>query len=104
MSGPFLEAYDLQHSPPLHPSMIHAHISVIPKEKRDTKQCNNFRTISLLNVDLKLFAKILARRLAAQLKNIVYYDQVGFMPDREARDGTIRAIDLNHKINKDKQE
>lgn len=35
---------------------------------------------TLLNIDLKLFTKILATHLAQQLQGIVHLDQVGFMP------------------------
>ena len=38
-------------------------ISVIPKEGNDKLDCGNYRRISVLNVDYKLFTSILARRI-----------------------------------------
>lgn len=44
-------------------SMRSAGISLIPKPGKDHMQMSNFRPLSLLNNDYKLFAKILAMRL-----------------------------------------
>lgn len=55
-------------------------------------------------MDLKLFSKILAERLAPHLQKLIHYDQIGFLQGREARDGTIRAIDIIYKTQKSKKE
>ncbi|KAM4034518.1 uncharacterized protein ACNLHF_021156 [Anomaloglossus baeobatrachus] len=75
---------------------LRAHITVIPKVGKDPTQCASYRPISLLNVDMKRFAKILATRLAPLLPRIIHPDQAGFMAGREARDNTIKAINLIH--------
>lgn len=62
-----------------------AHISVIPKEGKDPSQCGSYRPISLLNVDLKLFTKLLASPLQSQLSQLANLGQVGFIPSHEAR-------------------
>lgn len=49
-----------------------------------------------LNVDLKLFTRILASCLAPEIPAVVHYDQVGFIITREARDSVPRIIDLMH--------
>lgn len=48
----------------------------------------NYRPISLLNVDVKWYAKTLANRLL-KLESL---DQVGFIPGREARDNTTKTL------------
>lgn len=83
--------------------MLEAHITVIPKTDRDPTQAANYRPISLLNVDIKIFSKILANRLLPLLPSIVSHDQVGFLPGREARDNTLKAINLHHHITTSKQ-
>lgn len=71
-----------------------AQIVVILKPGKDPASCPNYRPISLLNIDLKLFAKILANRISPFLPNIIHRDQVGFVPGREAGDNTTKTIHL----------
>lgn len=54
------------------------------------------KRVSLLNVDIKIFSKILANRLKHLLPSIVHPDQTGFIAGREARDNSIRALQLIH--------
>lgn len=69
LGEPFLETFNaLQDSPPIHPSMYPAHISVIPKQGKDNEQAGTNRPILLLNVSLKIFTKIIAGRLVGLLK------------------------------------
>ncbi|XP_078534029.1 uncharacterized protein LOC144820335 [Lissotriton helveticus] len=48
--------------------------------------------ISLLNTDYKIFAGVLAARLAKVIKTIVHEDQRGFMPGRQINELTFQAI------------
>lgn len=69
-----------------------AHITVIPKEGKDPSQCPSYRPISLLNVNLKVFTKILAMRLVDYISGLIHPDQVGFTPEREGRENTQRVV------------
>ncbi|XP_030050794.1 vomeronasal type-2 receptor 26-like [Microcaecilia unicolor] len=62
----------------------HALITVLPKPGKDPLQPGSYRPISLINVDLKLLAKILAERLAVVIPKLVGTDQVGFVKGRSA--------------------
>lgn len=73
---------------------LRAYIMVIPKQDKDHTQCGNHRPIRLLIADLKLFSKILANSLLPYIPHLVHTDQAGFIPQTEARDDTVRAIDL----------
>lgn len=77
---------------PLSPQLLQAQIVVLPKPGKDHLQCCNNRPISLLNVDLKLFSKIIANHLAPLLPSPVHSDQVGFISDWEARDNTTKTL------------
>lgn len=81
---------------------LRAHISLIPKESKDPSACGSYRPISLLNLDLKLFTKILANRLTQFMPDLIHLDQVGFIPAREARDNTTKVLNLIHIATKTK--
>lgn len=69
---------------------------MIPKEGKDSTAPPSYHPISLLNVDIKILAKILANRLKHLMPGIVHPDQTGFIAGREARDNSLRAIQLIH--------
>uniref|UniRef100_A0A8C5PG93 Reverse transcriptase domain-containing protein n=1 Tax=Leptobrachium leishanense TaxID=445787 RepID=A0A8C5PG93_9ANUR len=80
-----------------------ANISLIPKEGKDAERCDSYRPISLLNCDLKLYAKILATRLTPYVPGLIHQDQVGFVAGREARDNTIRALTIMHRATRQRE-
>lgn len=76
------------------PDSLWAYLSPIHKDGKDHSQCGNYRPTALLNVDLKLFSKILANRLLPYIPQLIHVDQVGFVPSREARDNTTRVLNI----------
>lgn len=66
-----------------------ASITVIPKEWQDPLFCQNYQPIPLLNIDLKLFTKVLASVLLPFIQKLISPEQVGFLIMREARDNTL---------------
>uniref|UniRef100_A0A8C5WJ93 Reverse transcriptase domain-containing protein n=1 Tax=Leptobrachium leishanense TaxID=445787 RepID=A0A8C5WJ93_9ANUR len=104
LSPHLLTAYnDLAEGQPLPTQTLCANIMILPKECKDTDLCSSYRPISLLNCDLKLFAKILAERLKPFLPALVNADQVGFVPGREAWDNTMRTLQLMHHARRSSQ-
>ncbi|KAF7247873.1 hypothetical protein EYD10_06117, partial [Varanus komodoensis] len=71
-----------------------ANITLIPKEDMDVTQIQNYRPISLLNVDYKIFASILAERLKKFLTDFIHPDQNGFLPKRQMKNNLRTILDI----------
>ena len=67
-------------------------ITLLEKKGKDPLYVQNFRPITLLNVDYKILSKVLAKRLKGILNEIIHNDQVGYVKDRNIGDG-VRLID-----------
>jgi len=68
--------------------------TVIPlyKNKEDIQDCNNFRGIKLLNHTIKLWERVIERRLQKDVS--ILENQFGFMPGRS----TTEAIYLLRRL------
>uniref|UniRef100_A0A8C5R0F1 Reverse transcriptase domain-containing protein n=1 Tax=Leptobrachium leishanense TaxID=445787 RepID=A0A8C5R0F1_9ANUR len=84
----------LMEGKPLTADMQSSTLALIPKPGKDPLDPLNYRPIALLNIDYKIFTKILSTRLNPFLPTLIHADQVGFVPHRQARDNTRRCIDL----------
>lgn len=67
----------------LPPTFYQASISLIHKKDQDPLDPSSYRPASLLNVDNKLLAKILATRLETVLPTIISQDKTGFIKNRQ---------------------
>lgn len=76
------------------PQSTEAHIILIPKPDKDHTMCKNYRPISLTNIDIRLYSKIISNRLTPILPNYIELDQTGFMKGRETKDNIIKTCTL----------
>jgi hypothetical protein len=56
-----------------------ASITFIPKPDNDTSKKENYRPISLTNIDVKFLNKIMANQIQQYIRKIIYHDQVSFI-------------------------
>ena len=72
-------------------SQKQAVITLIEKKGKDRSFLENWRPISLVNVDAKIMSKVLAVRIKNVLPNIIHHNQSGYVKDRYIGE-TVRSI------------
>ena len=81
-------------------SLYEATISLIAKPDKDNTRKENYRPISLMNIDAKIFKNTLANRIQQHIKKLTDHDQVRFIPGMQGFLNIYKSINVIHHINK----
>ena len=80
-------------------SFYKATITLILKPDKDITKKENYRLITLMDINAKILNKILAKRIQQHTKKLIHQDQVGF-PGMQGFFNIHKSINVIHHINK----
>jgi exonuclease III len=68
-------------------------ITLLPKDGKDKLKIENWRPITLTNCDIKIFTKLLSKRVSSVLHKIIIPTQTAYIPGRQVADN-LRLLEM----------
>ena len=91
MVDSFNEAFDKYE---MSPSQKQAIITLFEKKGKDRSYLENWRPISLINVDAKIASKVIAARIIKVIPEIIHSNQTGYVKGRFLGEAARSIIDI----------
>jgi hypothetical protein len=77
-----------------------ATVTLIPKPHEDPSKKDNFRPISLMNINANILNKILANLIQECIKMIIHHKHIGFTPRMQGWFNIQKSVNVMHYVNK----
>ena len=81
-------------------SLYEGTITLIPKPGKTTHKKENYKPVSMMNIDAKILNKLLGNRIQQHIKKLIYHDQIGFIPRMLVFFNVHKSINVIYHINK----
>ena len=75
-------------------------ISLLEKPGKNPIKLANWRPISLVNCDAKIYSKILANRIEGVIKELIHEDQTGFIKGRSIHENITDLLSIIDYVNR----
>ena len=75
-------------------------ITLIEKKDKDRCFLENWRPISLINVDSKIASKVISARIIKVLPTIIHFNQTGYVKDRYTGEAAKSILDRYNDLHK----